>query len=790
MLGLTDSKEVYEVLNETKHGRVVNMVRFTHACDIVSAAGETTLLEKLHTHQANNVREKMKGGARRLPPDVVEWLRSKDESFVQLWEADKLLKSKAICGADRVAALMARRSDIGDIPEVDQDAIIAKIKADPAAALWEYFPNWFTRPPCWLTRTIIKAVWNIIFHGGKQSVGVIRGGGKSAITKGLSILALLCGIRRYMVILAASSPNAERIMKDILFQLETNPILLRDFPAACIPIRALQGRSQRAGSQSYKGEVTRIEYGTKKIRLAKIPDCSCSMARLCCFGIDAGFLGLVEDGQRPDLVLLDDIQSLEAAKSDKSVRDLIHAVEQGVSGLGGVDAPLAVVNLVTCTRENDYCDQTLDHDLHPEMSGLRLRLIECWGTGGDEQQAAWEEYCRLWKIDQKSGNKTHTNATAYYAARRELMDEGFESNDPEFYLHGIELSSLQFAWNKRLEMKDQAYFAQMDNHPLRNVTSQYTIKATDVAKNINRLPRGVAPEWSTDFFFACDVGIDKLRWGVGAFGRGMRAAIIDYGVWPENGRVCKQNQTKQIEKMAVKKAMRELKEHIEGRIYRRNGGDYAWRLTAGAIDRGFDADAIQSFCTEYTRTCKFPLVAMIGRSDKWNESPKNMVRGGWNAVMVQTQDGAAPGEFIFSRVDYLKELVQRSFLCDTPYAPGACSLWGTDTNLHLEFGDSISAEVLADKGRGERGTEWWKWNLRPGAQNHFLDVTVMLYALACFFGVMKPDDSFDNVAITDMTKVMQGNQTPQELVAVAQEVQRTIRQQTSRRREASVPIED
>jgi len=775
MLDLGHSKEVYEVLNETKNGRIVNMIRFGSAVDIVTKCEESSLLDKLTTNQANNIRMKMRHGTKRISPDIVEWLRDRDPDFVQLWEADKLIRSKAVCGADRVAALMARRSDIGEIPDVDQEAIIASIKADPAAALSRYFPNWFTRPFGPMTKRAIEVEWNIIIHGGKQAIGLIRGGGKTTITKGLCILALFCGLRRYMVIFAANADAADNIMRDIIFQLETNMALLQDFPAACIPIRALQGRSQRTRSQSYKGAATHIEYGSKKIKLAQIPDAACSGAKLCCFGIDSGFLGLVDDGMRPDLILLDDIQSLEAAKSDKAIRDLIKAIEQGISGLGGVDVATACINLVTCTREGDFPDQMLDHDLHPEFSGLRMRLIECWGTGGDDQEEAWQEYCRLWKIDQKSGNKTNTNATAYYFANREIMDKGVTTNDDEFYIKGDELSTIQHAWNKRLEMKDEAYFAQMENHPLKSLSTQYQIKPTDVVKNINGLPRCTAPTWATDLFFASDVGLDKLRWGVAAFGSGMRSAIVDYGVWPPTGRVCKANQTKQVEKMAVNKAMRELKQHIEGKVYRKGISDTPQRITAGCFDRGFDADTVQFFCMTETHGCKFPLVPMIGRSDKWNDSPKNAIKKAWNAIMVKTTEGAAPGEFIFSRVDYIKELVQRSFLCDSWQSPGSCSLFGHDPASHLEFGDSICAEVLADKGRGERGTEWWKWNLRPGAQNHFFDVTVMLYALACFWGAMKPDDEFDAMTQSaDMTGMLKGNKTPQELSQTLRNMTRKI----------------
>ncbi len=165
--------------------------------------------------------------------------------------------------ADMVAKHVAMRSILPQIPETDEQSTIARIVADPVWACWHYFPDWFTRPPCELTTQVINKIWHVCLHGGSQSIGVIRGGGKSTITKALMTLAGLCGLVRYCVVFGANAKAARSILHDIIMQLETNEKLMEDFPAACIPIRALRGRAQRCASQSYMGERTYIEYTTE-----------------------------------------------------------------------------------------------------------------------------------------------------------------------------------------------------------------------------------------------------------------------------------------------------------------------------------------------------------------------------------------------------------------------------------------------------------------------------------------------------------------------------------------------
>lgn len=640
-------------------------------------------------------------------------------------------KKETASVAERVARHVSKHNELGKFPDVNESEIIRRIIDDPVLACWHYFPKLFTRKPSDLTVMVIKAVWSVILNGGNQAIAIHRGGGKTTITRSLILLAGLCGIIKYAVFFSSSGKLAKRSRSALVRQLERNPRLLEDFPAACIPIRALAGRAQRAAGQTYRGERTFIEYEAEGFKLASIEGYACLGFKVQSLGIESGFLGLTDDGVRPDFILLDDIQSLEASKSDSMVQGLEDALRQGVQGLGGVENPLRIVVLATCTREGDFSDRVLSPEIYPEYSGIRPGFVLDWGKG----LKLWEQYSELWKQDNRDGDKAYQTATAFYRDNRAAMDDGVKINDPDFYVVGIELSAIQHAWNERMKMGEKGYFAQIENRPLSPRFTLYDITPQIVASATNGLKRGECPKWATGLFAFSDVGNDKLRWSVVAFGSRLRAAVIDYGQWPDRGIIVEKSTTQQVPTDCLWRAMSGLCATLAHRPYTRDGKPM--RLFALAFDRGYAAESVQKFCNSKSTSYPFPLTTCRGNSwIHWRPSNRNTIRAGWNTQMVRTVAGESAGEFINVRTDFWKETVQRAFLGDSPDAPGACTLWGNDNRIHQEFADQICGETLADKGRGANGTEFWKFVLRPGSENHYLDTLVGCYALAGFYGVI------------------------------------------------------
>ena len=68
----------------------------------------------------------------------------------------------------------------------------------------------------------------------------------------------------------------------------------------------------------------------------------------------------------------------------------------------------------------------------------------------------------------------------------------------------------------------------------------------------------------------------------------------------------------------------------------------------------------------------------------------------------------------------------------------------SDQVVSLELEHVYEVQQASIKGRpgtSAAGTEFWKWVLRPGSKNHWLDATVGCYALGGFYGVLRAEDA-------------------------------------------------
>ena len=83
-----------------------------------------------------------------------------------------------------------------------------------------------------------------------------RGSGKTALSLAASLWAVLYGQHEFVALVASTQTKAEQLLGDIWTHLQTNDLLLADFPEVCFPIRCLEGIKQR-----------RLLYGEHSIRM-------------------------------------------------------------------------------------------------------------------------------------------------------------------------------------------------------------------------------------------------------------------------------------------------------------------------------------------------------------------------------------------------------------------------------------------------------------------------------------------------------------------------------------------
>jgi integrase len=112
-------------------------------------------------------------------------------------------------------------------------------------------------------------------------------------------------------------------------------------------------------------------------------------------GLDAAFRGMNIDGDRPELIVIDDPETKESAKSEMQIEDRKTMLDQDIDGLVGQDNRMGVV--ITSTVQNCYCLSAMitDPKTLPAYNGRRFGLIESWPTNAE----LWDEYIAERKLD-------------------------------------------------------------------------------------------------------------------------------------------------------------------------------------------------------------------------------------------------------------------------------------------------------------------------------------------------------------------------------------------------------
>ena len=276
--------------------------------------------------------------------------------------------------------------------------------------------------------------------GGKLSIAMPRGSGKTTIVEVCIIWALVYGHCRNIVVIGANNDAAKKIIKNIKTALSQNKALRDDFPEAIYPFYKLGGSANLARGQQYLGELTGIEWKPESVVFANIPGSKASGAIIYSVGIKGAIRGAnktMPDGSvaRPDMVVLDDPQTGAAAKSKIQIGHLSEIIDKDVEGLKGPASELAMVMACTVIQEGDLASIYLDHNQKSQWRGLKFKMVETMPTN----MKLWEKYRDLRRDDP-------VKSKMFYKQNRTEMREGavvaWEANHTE-----DEIDALQAAMN-------------------------------------------------------------------------------------------------------------------------------------------------------------------------------------------------------------------------------------------------------------------------------------------------------------------------------------------------------
>jgi len=444
---------------------------------------------------------------------------------------------------------------------------------------------------------------------------------------------------------------------------------------------------------------------------------------------------------RPSLVVLDDPQTDESARSLSQCATRERILAGAVLGLAGPGKKISGIMPCTVIRPGDMADCILDREKHPDWNGERTKMVYAFPTN----EKLWARYAEI-RADSLRADKGIAEATEFYRANREAMDEGSAVAWPERFNHD-ELSAIQHAMN--LKLQDEAAFqAEYQNEPLpdKGVEDEGLLTADEIASKLNGLKPGEVPIGATHLTMFIDVQGKLLFYAVAAWEEDFTGYVVDYGAYPDQKR----------QYFSLRDAQRTLQSvargaGLEGAIYagiealtnehlgcewvRDDGARLRIGLCLIDANWGTSTDVVYQFCRQSQHAAvllpshgRFVGAASIPFSEY---KRKRGDRVGHNWRIPNVLGKRAIRHVVFDS-NYWKSFVHARLA--VPMGDKGClSLYGRSPDAHRLLAEHLTAEYrVKTEGRGRVVDEW---TLRPDAsENHWLDGIVGCAVAASVLG--------------------------------------------------------
>lgn len=654
----------------------------------------------------------------------------------------------------REAAIARSGRDIGELPPVRDPERRAHGLSTLRNFFDTYFPSVFYLPWAECQLQSIEDIQRAIEYVQLYAEAMPRGWGKSARIERAALFAAFKGWSRFAVILGETEVAGAEIVDSIKLELQTNELLLADFPEVCYPIHKLEGITQRARGQLYKGEPTWITWDAKEITLPWIPGSPAMGFFLRCGGLlgrTRGMKHMRPDGEivRPDLGLLDDCQTDQSAKNPAQVQKRQRVINGSVRRMAGPDKRLALLGSFTIIEPDDLAARITDREQSPEWHGRRYKTVlqfpaDDKGRFEEAWWARWQTYWEIRRVELLRDAEICVEANRFYSQHRAAMDAGVVLA----WEHKVEpgdVSAVQSAMNWLLADPD-SFYAEAQNDPRPAEATASTIDADLLWSKVMPLARGVVPATARLLTAFVDVQLAYLCWMVCAWGDNFAGHVVDYGTWPDQGHYFRRRGAKktiarekpgETRAVQLRHALEQVTATLQHRAFpvEREGGSTAeMGIDLQLIDVGDDTDIIVQFIRELKNPRVMPSMG-DGLKPSDTPIPERRAKEGQQLghhwmIHVPTKRAI---RYVFHDTNRWKDVVYQGLAADRG-APNSITICADTRDHHRVLLDHLLAEY--PEPTEARGRKLNMWTCRPGRENELSDGLVGCAAAASVRGIV------------------------------------------------------
>lgn len=641
----------------------------------------------------------------------------------------------ASADADRMREKRATERDL-IIPAVKNPERRASLLDDDEGWLRTYLPRVFYHPFTDSRKQLIAEISTCLKFGTRKCIAAPRGDGKSTITKYLALKYTLEHIVEYLLVLAATSNKAEKMLADLKRQLR-NPLnkeLREDYPLETTVARYVGSAPSKANNCTGNGgRPIAVKWTQDLLVLPRWEDEG--------LGGIVQALGITSDAVqganyndiRPSFVILDDLDSRDslAAVDGKIAGKIETIIDHTVAGLGGPGRRLGQTMLCTIPSRNSVAFRYSDPNEKPAWSGVRIARIQKWPT----HKADWDEYVHLRQHgkqtvgpDGKPIDPTGREAFRFYQANRERMDAGAElANEYDFETDEMpdgtpkHLSALQKCFDYIADNGLASFLTEHQNDPPEDESAIARLGLTEFGIQHHRLSgleRRVVPKDAVLITRGVDVRKTELHWVVIAWTRDGAGVIIDYGIY----RLGTDEMAAADCEVEILKGLRKWRAEHDDNPYHKEGGEIVdvglTLIDMGWKDEHWTTQPVQVFCreagSEYLPSKGTPNYRRPQQADR------KLIGDNWHIEF--------PDPFVSMNADHWKLKVHEGLLLEAGQ-PGSLTLFNhpiddgrVQRNYHAGYARHILAEVWEPRlvaGFKHPETKWW----HSGRPNHWFDAT-------------------------------------------------------------------
>jgi hypothetical protein len=642
--------------------------------------------------------------------------------------------------------------ELGDIPPCRHPDRRLECEANTALWLKTYLAGLFFLEWSPDHYKAIEKLDQVIGGLALYALGMPRGSGKTQISLGGVLKSVLSGRRRYPVLFGATDTKAKKLMADIREQIlaEQNVAMAEDYPEFILPMRQIRCDSRKSKDQTFRGEFTQIACGPRFIDFGVVPTLAgvAGFPRTPFSIIEALSISSTEirgthrtklgEAIRPDMVLLDDVQTDKVSQNPERIEELLATIEGSVLGMAGPTSKITALAACTVRVPGDASDRMLNRQISPAWQGERYKMLYAF----PERMDLWKEYRSIF-VEHLQQDGTGSRATDFYRERFDEMNRGAVVAWPERFEPG-QLSGIQRAMDLFL-FKPREFACEYQNSPLEMESSGVNLRPADLAGRTSGRMCGVIPSWANKLTCGVDVQGSLLYWLVAAWKDDFTGAIVDYGTWPDQkGRrnyalgdvlftLQSELPTAALDGQ-IRNGLAKLSLLLAGRDWPLDGAAARVKLDRIFMDMGYKDDVVTEFCRTsphagLIRACRGRGIK--AKATQWgNFVRKDGERLGFHWLEKILSGGQL--RTVQHDVNFWKTFLKERFL-QAVGEPGALTLYEDGVTDHSMLIQHLTAEfgvlVNAD------GNTVEEWDCRPGRDNHWWDCLVMATAAASFEGV-------------------------------------------------------